>query len=55
MAAHRKLDRRRVYLCAGESRERAFFLATVTGIALERFDALTRDMPTRARARARER
>jgi len=44
MAAHRKSDRRRGYLCAGGLRKRAFFLvATVTGIALERFDALTRD------------
>src|SRR4029077_94187 len=44
MAAHRKSDRRRDYLCAGGFRKRAFFLvATVTGIALERFDALTRD------------
>jgi hypothetical protein len=44
MGAHRKSDRARVHLCSGGLRKRAFFLvATVTGIALERFDALTRD------------
>jgi hypothetical protein len=41
---HRRLDRHRDDLYAGGFRKRAFFLvATVTGIALERFDALTRD------------
>jgi hypothetical protein len=44
MAAHRRLNQRRDDLCAVALRKRAFFLvATVTGIALERFDALTRD------------
>jgi len=44
MAAYRRLDRHRDDLCAGALRKGAFFLvATVTGIALERFDALTRD------------
>jgi len=44
MAARRKWDRRHIYLCAVEFRKRAFFLvAIVTGIALERFDALSRD------------
>jgi hypothetical protein len=44
MAAHRKSDRRRDDPGAGGLRSCAFFLvATVTGIALERFDALTRD------------
>ena len=44
MAAHGTLDQSRAGPCAGGLRKRAFFLgATVTGIALERFDALTRD------------
>jgi hypothetical protein len=44
MATRRRLDQRRDDLYAGGFRKRAFFLvATVTGIALERFDALTRD------------
>ena len=41
---HRKLDRRPDDLCADGLRKRVLALAaTITGIALQRFDALTRD------------
>ena len=43
-AAHRRVDRRRDDLCEDGLRKRALeLLAAVTGIALQRLDALTRD------------